>query len=476
MTQNKFARLIILVVSLFALTLGAGAGLSAQEMMAPSVEVADQSVLNGTVTIASAYSAGPGFMVIHVDNAGSIGPVIGYRWLSPGANYNVAVSIDASAATSTLYAMLHVDDGEVGVYEFGTVEGADAPVVIDGAPVSPPFAAAVLNVKDQFVTDTYTAASVTVDAPGFLVIHSDNEGGPGPVLGYTAIEPGITADVAVTLDTAGMTPTLWPMLHVDTGAAGVYEFGTVEGADGPIRLSNGVATTQIWTVPHMRVWPQIVTLGDGMEAAAAQTVTAKSVLSEGAGWLVIHSEADGGPGPVAGFAPVVAGLNENVVVELDPAMVTVNLWPMLHVDTGEAGVYEFGEVEGADTPVRVNDQVVMFQIAASPSIVYQVTDMGDGTVVVPQALIDAPGWLVIHADNEGGPGPVLGYAPLVRGLNTNISITVDAAGMTANVFPMLHYDTGVAGVYEFGEVEGADRPIFVAENVVTGPAEVVAAE
>jgi hypothetical protein len=266
------------------------------------------------------------------------------------------------------------------------------------------------------------------------------------------------------------------MLHVDTGAAGAYEYGTVEGADGPVRLSNGVATTQVWTTPHMRVWPQIVTLGDGMEAASAQSVTAKSVLSEGAGWLVIHSEADGGPGPVAGFSPVVAGLNENVVVELDPAAVTPNLWPMLHVDTGEAGVYEFGEVEGADTPVRVNDQVVTFQIAAAPSIVYQVADNGDGTVTVPQALIDAPGWLVIHADNENAPGPVIGYAPIVRGLNTNITITVDTAGMTANVFPMLHYDTGEAGVYEFGTVEGADGPVRVGDNVVTGPAEVAAAE
>jgi hypothetical protein len=267
------------------------------------------------------------------------------------------------------------------------------------------------------------------------------------------------------------------MLHVDTGVAGEYEFGTVQGADGPVALSNGVATTQIFTVPHVRMTPQIVTLGDGMDMGdMAPSVTAASVLSEGAGWLVIHSEADGGPGPVAGFAPVVAGLNENVVIELDPAAVTPNLWPMLHVDTGVAGTYEFGEVEGADTPVFVNEQVVTFQIAAAPSIVYEVTDNGDGTDTVPQALIDAPGWLVIHADNAGAPGAVLGFAPLVRGLSTNISITVDAASMTPTVFPMLHYDTGVAGVYEFGEVEGADRPVFVGEAVITGPAEVVAAE
>ena len=34
---------------------------------------------------------------------------------------------------------------------------------------------------------------------------------------------------------------------------------------------------------------------------------------------------------------------------------------------------------------------------------------------------------------------------------------------------MLHYDTGEAGVYEFGEVEGADGPVVVQGDIVVGP-------
>jgi putative cofactor-binding repeat protein len=41
--------------------------------------------------------------------------------------------------------------------------------------------------------------------------------------------------------------------------------------------------------------------------------------------------------------------------------------------------------------------------------------------------------------------------------------------MTETVFPMLHYDTDSVGEYEFGEVEGADGPVVVQGNVVTGP-------
>lgn len=460
--------LMLMVMALVALV----GAVSAQDMMGPEVQVSDQVVLNGTVTVDYAYSDGPGFIVIHADNgSGSFGAVIGHRWLSPGANYNVAVPIDASAATSTVYAMLHVDDNTIGTYEFGSVDGADAPVIVDGAPVSPPLAVAVLNAQDQFIEgNTYTAASATVDGPGWLVIHSDNNGGPGPVLGASPLVAGINSNVAVELDEAGMTATLWPMLHVDTGVEGEYEFGTVEGADGPVRINGTVAVASVSTFPAVRMSDQIVLHGDGMDdMMMAPTATATSVLSEGLGWLVIHSDNGGAPGPVAGYAQVQPGLNTNVTVELDPAVVTPVLWPMLHVDTGAEGTYEFGTVEGADGPVRVNDAVLTFAINAAPSIVYDVTVNEDGNLVVAQALIGDAGWLVIHSDNGGSPGPVLGAAHLTPGLNTNIVITLDG-DMTETVFPMLHVDTGEPGVYEFGTVDGADGPIRVGGNVVVGPA------
>ena len=459
--------LMLLIVALVALV----GAVSAQEMMGPEVQVSDQVVLNGHVTVDYAFSEGPGFIVIHADNgSGSFGAVIGNRALSPGANYNVSVPIDASAATATVYAMLHVDSGELGVYEFGTVEGADGPVVVDGAPVSPGLTVAVLNAQDQFLEgNTYTAASVTVDAIGWLVIHADNEGGPGPVIGATQINAGINSNVTVELDETGITPTLWPMIHVDTGVEGEYEFGTVEGADGPVRLGGVVAVANVDTVPLIRMADQIALYGDGMDMMMAPTVTAATVLSEGLGWLVIHSDNGGSPGPVAGFAQVQAGLNTNVTIELDPEVATPVLWPMLHVDTGAEGVYEFGTVEGADGPVRVNDAVVVFPINAAPSIVYDIHFDEDGTLIVSQAMIDAPGWLVIHADNGGSPGAVLGAAPLTPGVNTHIAITLEG-DVTDTVFPMLHYDTGEAGVYEFGSVEGADLPVRVGGNVVVGPA------
>jgi hypothetical protein len=467
---SRFSILLILFTMLTALLVP----VSAQDMMGPAVEVSDQVVVGGWVSVDYVYSDGPGFIVIHIDSEGRPGPVIGYRQLSPGANYNVTVPIDAASATPVLYAMLHVDTGEIGVYEFGMVEGVDGPAIVDGAPVTPPFNVAVLNVHDQFLDDnTLTAASVTVDEAGWLAVHVDSEGRPGPVAGYAAVEAGINLDVTVELDESMVTPVLWPMLHVDTGEIGVYEFGTVEGVDGPVRLGGAVAVTPIWTVPFMRIDHQIVTPGDGMDAMAP-TLTARSVFAEEPGWLAVHTDSEGRPGPVAGYAAVEPGLNTNVTVALDESMVTPVLWPMLHVDTGEVGVYEFGTVEGVDGPVRVNDQVVVFSIFAAPAIVYDVRAVSDSSIVVAGALIDAPGWLAIHVDSgEGRPGPVAGYAPLTPGWNSNIVVAVDADMMTPTVFPMLHYDTGELGVYEFGTVEGADGPVRVDGNVVVGPADVV---
>jgi hypothetical protein len=266
------------------------------------------------------------------------------------------------------------------------------------------------------------------------------------------------------------------MLHVDDGVAGTYEFGTVEGTDGPVVINGVVATAPIWTVPHYRVSPQIATMGDGMTMADAPKLTVASVLSEGPGFMVIHQEKDGKPGPVAGYAAVPDGLSQNVEVTLDPAMVTPNLWPMLHVDTGAVGTYEFGTVEGADGPVSIDGNVLTSQLMAAPGIVYEVKMISDDEVEVSAALIDASGWMVIHVDNEGKPGPVAGAAPLVPGFSTKIVVEVDPSMMTTTVFPMLHYDTGESGVYEFGTVDGADLPIKVGGAVVVGPAEVQPAQ
>ncbi len=445
----------ILLILIFATSLVIFAQ---DDMMTPSVAVSDQVSLNGHVVIDEVMSDGVGFIVIHADNEGAPSTVIGFRAINDGMSANVAVPIDTTQATTTLYAMLHTDTGVVGEYEFGTVEGADGPVAVDGAVVTPAFNVEVVRAYDQMSMDnTVNIASIATAQDGFIVIHSDNGGAPGPVLGVAPVTAGMNSDVVVELE-GDITNVVFPMLHVDTGVAGEYEFGTVEGADGPV-IVNGVVATFPITIgePSMRVADQIVT----------DQVVAETVVSEGLGWLVIHADNGGAPGPVLGVAQVEAGTNWNVVVELEGDVTSV-LFPMLHVDTGVEGEYEFGTVEGADGPVMVEMGVLTFPIHAASSINYE-GSLDGTTLTVDSALIDVQGWLVIHDDNDGAPGPVLGQAPLVAGLNTNVVVELSGDMMSDTVFPMLHVDTGEAGVYEFGAVEGADGPVRTDDAVVTGP-------
>ena len=89
----------------------------------------------------------------------------------------------------------------------------------------------------------------------------------------------------------------------------------------------------------------------------------------------------------------------------------------------------------------------------------------DNTVNVTRATIDAPGWVVIHADADGAPGPVIGYSPLPAGINANVKVEIDPKAATSVLYAMLHEDKGEAGVFDFPD--GADVPVERSGEPVT---------
>lgn len=76
-----------------------------------------------------------GWLVIHAANGDQAGEVLGYTAVPAGESKAVAVTV--SAIPPKMIAMLHVDRGVAGQYEF---PGDDAPLVIDGKPVTAAFA------------------------------------------------------------------------------------------------------------------------------------------------------------------------------------------------------------------------------------------------------------------------------------------------------------------------------------------------
>jgi len=210
-----------------------------------TVEVKDQEASSDNVTIASVVATEAGWIVIHIDADGKPGAVIGNTAVKVGENKDVKVKIDTAKATPTLHAMLHVDKGVVGIYEF---PGADVPAKNGDAIVMTPFKlipsmAMALGVKvsDQGAVDgNVTVASVVATEAGWIVIHIDADGKPGAVIGNTAVKVGENKDVKVKIDTAKTTPTLHAMLHVDKGVVSVYEF---PGADVPVKDGDKIVMT-----------------------------------------------------------------------------------------------------------------------------------------------------------------------------------------------------------------------------------------
>lgn len=135
----KHLLLAVIVASLTIFPLGVHANAPDRRSHAVQLEVSDQRVVNGTVTIASVFSHGPGYIVIYGDYQGSPARAAGHAWVDAGWNYNVEVPINMAHNLSKAYVILHGDSGQVGVYEFGMAWGADAPALVGGIPITAAF-------------------------------------------------------------------------------------------------------------------------------------------------------------------------------------------------------------------------------------------------------------------------------------------------------------------------------------------------
>jgi len=202
--------------------------------------------------------------------------------------------------------------------------------------------------------------------------------------------------------------------------------------------------------------------------SSGNTVTIAGVNADEDGWIVVHAQADGKPGPILGKAPVKAGESSQVVVEIDASGSTETLYAMLHIDAGTTGEFDFpgGEdVPAVDADSNVVTPAFTISFANSVSVVDQ--ELGDdGAVTIAEVASAGPGWMVIHAEADGKPGPILGTNPVGAGFNSDVIVLIDPAGATETMFAMLHVDAGEVGEFEFPG--GDDIPALDNEgNIVT---------
>lgn len=439
-----------------------------EEMTLPGITISPQVIHANTVLIDEIEAINFGFIVIRNDDGtGQPGGVIGLELLRPGVTRNLEIRVEMINLTPKLFAIVHIDTEPYGNFQFGEVDGADLPVTVNDDIVMADFEVVALSVHDQFldpdnfnriVLDTVASAE---DA--WVVVHADKNGAPGEVLGHTFLEAGISQNLPVLLQ-GDVTDTLHAVLHLDTGEPERYEFDEDESVDAPFELNGTIASTSFSSIPLVRLNDGIV-IGSDLTRNNNEFVPflIDSVLSDGAGWLVVQADDGTGiAGEVIGVAPVQHGYNANVIVEVPQEDITAQLFATLHQDTGEALVFEYETVDEVDLPASINDSLIQANAYVIPSIRDDFS-INEGGLLIHSALIDTAGWLVMTAES----GDILAYAPLNQGLNRNIQLDIDPAILPDSLSLQLHYDTRLPGVFGFPDSEGSDLPVvFAGEPII----------
>jgi hypothetical protein len=94
------------------------------------------------------------------------------------------------------------------------------------------------------------------------------------------------------------------------------------------------------------------------------------------------------------------------------------------------------------------------------------------TVIIDEATLSGPGFVVIHATDAEGkplvPGSI-GAAPIAPGQSRNVAVALtEPVGPGDLLIAMLHFDSGQPGIYEFGPASIAeDKPVMYQGKPVT---------
>ncbi|HYP40607.1 MAG TPA: hypothetical protein VEX13_09640, partial [Chloroflexia bacterium] len=180
----------------------------------------------------------------------------------------------------------------------------------------------------------------------------------------TAIaQPTAVPPTATTAATATTQPTIAPTTAVTPTVQATVEVSPT--AQATVAVSPTVAPPTVApTLPPLPPIDQPLVIVPTL-AVYDQVLVDNSVLVDRVealqdGWVVIHeSNPDGTimlPG-IIGKTMVKAGASGGFLVPLDKKVENgAKLWPMLHIDAGTIGEYEF---PGPDVPVTVNGEIVM---------------------------------------------------------------------------------------------------------------------
>ncbi len=109
-------------------------------------------------------------------------------------------------------------------------------------------------------------------------------------------------------------------------------------------------------------------------------------------------------------------------------------------------------ITGANNPVEPR----VVPTDERPFIDVNDQDVSSGKVIFNEILSRGPGWVVVQANQNNQPGPIIGYAHLSDGLNDGVIVKIDKSKATPILYATLLTDAGKIGVFEY---PGPDTPV-----------------
>ena len=442
----------------------------------PAIFVTNQTLRGDltTVTVDNAFSHGPGWLVIHEDDAGAPGTILGQTQLLSGLHdqgTDVTLSRDIVDG-ETLHAMLHFDLGTVGTFEPGT----DAPmidfsaeVVVQTFVVTIGSTEPTLSVSDQTVAqlDLVVIDDIFKIGAGWAVVYDDNAGAPGNVLGFTATVDGVNNSIMVTLSRDIVDgETLWAVLHDENPVDAAFTNET-NAAEDMIVMDSTPAPVQSSFVVNEPAPTPTITVTD-QDVLVLTTVTIDEVFSNGDAWVVVYDDdGSGNRNAILGASAVVDGTNTNVDVTLNRDIVDgETLHALLHEENPADTMFTFETNSAEDVPVtpEVSGTFVVTEAAQTASVLANDFTVATATEVeVSQVFSVGAGWIAVYDDNAGAPGNFLGASAVVDGLNVDVAVTISrsiAEGET--LWARLHEENPVDASFTYESNNAEDVPVQVA--------------
>lgn len=133
---------------------------------------------------------------------------------------------------------------------------------------------------------------------------------------------------------------------------------------------------------------------------------------------------------------------------------TMKIWFTLHEDTGVKGMYEYTGSNNLDNPIRVDGFSIRQSIMAyAPRIIATSQAVAGQTVVIDEAVVGAPAWLVVYAATEQGSiSDELGRIGLDPGIHESVKIELDESLLPApgdQIIALLHVNAEPYNDFDF---------------------------